>query len=262
MRTMEKKKMIDMHNHIIPNVDDGPQDKQEMIALLKQAADQNIKGVVATPHHLHYKYNNDFDTIQKLVDEINNSEEIKSLGVTIYPGQEVRITDEILNHLDNGKIKGINNTKYLLIELPSNRVPAFTQSIIYEIQTRGYIPIIAHPERNKEISQNINILYGLVSIGALSQVTASSLTGKFGKNIQKLSFQMIENNLVHFIASDAHNSQNRPFDLKEIITNKKFKKHSKTLEKLFQNSELMINDHLIKAKRPIEFKKKKFLSIF
>ncbi|MHD0397958.1 tyrosine-protein phosphatase [Staphylococcus simulans] len=254
--------MIDIHNHIIPSVDDGPSNEEEMIKLVKQAADQNITGIVASPHHLHYRYDNEFQDIVKKVQTINEHEEIKKLGITVYPGQEVRISDQLLTHLDNGKVKGINNSKYLLLELPSNQVPNYTQSIIYEIQTRGFIPVIVHPERNKQISQDINILYGLVGIGALSQLTASSLTGTFGKNIQKVSLQMIEHNLVHFIASDAHHSELRPFGLSNVVNNKKLVKWEESIKMYLKNNEKMINNEKIQIMRPIEYVKKRFLGIF
>lgn len=254
--------MIDIHNHIIPSVDDGPSNEEEMIKLVKQAADQNITGIVASPHHLHYRYDNEFQDIVQKVQEINEHEEVKKLGITVYPGQEVRISDQLLTHLDNGKIKGINNSKYLLLELPSNQVPNYTQNIIYEIQTRGFIPVIVHPERNKQISQDINILYGLVGIGALSQLTASSLTGTFGKNIQKLSLQMIEHNLVHFIASDAHHSDLRPFGLANVVNNKKLVKWEESIKMYLKNNEKMINNEKIQIMRPIEYVKKRFLGIF
>ncbi|MGD6772249.1 tyrosine-protein phosphatase [Staphylococcus simulans] len=254
--------MIDIHNHIIPSVDDGPSNEEAMIKLVKQAADQNITGIVASPHHLHYRYDNEFQDIVQKVQEINEHEEVKKLGITVYPGQEVRISDQLLTHLDNGKIKGINNSKYLLLELPSNQVPNYTQNIIYEIQTRGFIPIIVHPERNKQISQDINILYGLVGIGALSQLTASSLTGTFGKNIQKLSLQMIEHNLVHFVASDAHSADERPFGFNNLLSNKKLSNYQDDISRYLNNNKLMIEDSKIISGRPVEYTRKKILGIF
>lgn len=258
MHIMEKIQMIDIHNHIIPNVDDGPSNEEEMIKLVKQAADQNITGIVASPHHLHYRYDNEFQDIVQKVQEINEHEEVKKLGITVYPGQEVRISDQLLTHLDNGKIKGINNSKYLLIELPSSQVPNYTKGIIYEVQIKGYIPVIVHPERNKQISQDINTLYELIKIGALSQLTVSSLTGEFGKKIQKLSLKMIEHNLVHFIASDAHDVKVRPFQNITMNMEQKLKKYESELHEFINNNKLLINDDTILKKQPIMFKRKKY----
>lgn len=254
--------MIDIHNHIIPNIDDGPKNEEEMIALIRQAASQNIKGIVATPHHLHHRYNNNFCEVEEYINEINNSEVIKEMGITIYPGQEIRVSDQLLVDLDLGRIKGVNYSSYLLLELPSNSVPNYIQRLIYEVQTRGYTPVIVHPERNKLIAQDINILYGLINIGALSQITASSLLGKMGKKLQKISISMIEHNLIHFIASDAHSTDTRPFEAFSLFQSKKLKNYYSDIRELYKNNESLIQNIMINKKRPVEYNKKKIFGLF
>ncbi|UXR76403.1 MULTISPECIES: CpsB/CapC family capsule biosynthesis tyrosine phosphatase [unclassified Staphylococcus] len=254
--------MIDIHNHILVGVDDGPQSLDETITLLKQASAQGIKGIVATPHHLHTRYSNTFESVLKAINELNQNEEIAQLDIQLYPGQEIRITDKILEDIEQGAIYGINKSRYLLIELPSNEVPHYTEKLLYEIQTKGFIPIIAHPERNKAIAQNINLLYELVNHGALSQLTASSLTGDLGKKIQKLSIQMIEHNLVHFVASDAHHVERRPFNMEALFNTPKLKDVESDINTLLSNNEAMIHDERIVSRRPIEFKKNKFFGLF
>ena len=254
--------MIDIHNHVLVGVDDGPQSLDETIALLKQASAQGIKGIVVTPHHLHPRYDNTFETVLKGIDELNNIEEIAQLNLQLYPGQEIRITDKIFEEIEQHKVKGINGSKYLLIELPSNSVPHYTKNLLYEIQTKGFIPIIAHPERNKAIAKDINLLYELINNGALSQITASSLTGELGKNIQKLSIQMLEHNLVHFVASDAHHSESRPFSLDALFNTPKLKNIESVISVLLDNNEAMIQDKSVVTERPIEFKKNKFFGLF
>ncbi|OHR60350.1 tyrosine-protein phosphatase [Staphylococcus sp. HMSC061G12] len=254
--------MIDIHNHIIPNIDDGPKNEEEMIALIRQAASQNIKGIVATPHHLHHRYNNDFSEVEKYVNEINNNELIKEMGITIYPGQEIRVSDQLLVDLDHGRVKGINYSSYLLLELPSNSIPNYIQRLIYEVQTRGYTPVIVHPERNKLIAQDINLLYGLINIGALSQITVSSLSGDMGKKLQKISIDLLEHNLVHFIASDAHNTSTRPFKAVSLFQNKKLKNYETEINKLYMNNERLIRNRRINKLRPIEYKRKKIFGLF
>lgn len=254
--------MIDIHNHIIPNVDDGPVSQEETIELIKQAAEQGISGIVATPHHLHHKYNNNFSDVERYVDKLNQTEKIKEIGVTIYPGQEIRVSDQLLVDLDKGEIKGLNNSNYLLLELPTNHVPNFIWNLIYEVQTRGYTPIIVHPERNKLIAQDINILYKLVNVGALSQITASSLTGDMGKKLQKISINMLEHKLVHFIASDAHSTHTRPFCADNMFRNKKLKKYESVIQTLYLNNENLIHNKNINKERPIENRPKKLFGLF
>ncbi|WP_323703217.1 tyrosine-protein phosphatase [Mammaliicoccus sp. Dog046] len=250
--------MIDIHNHLIVGVDDGAQTDEDFISLIEQAHDQGITGIVLTPHHLHPRYDNSFADVTKAVEELKQRQEVKDLNIDLYPGQEIRITDKILDEIDQHKLSGLNHSKYLLIELPSNEVPHYTKHLLFEIQARGFIPIIAHPERNKAIAKDINLLYELINNGSLSQLTASSLIGTHGKNLQKLSIQMLEHNLVHFIASDAHHSERRPFSMDGLFGNSKTKHYEPEIKQLLNNNENLIQDKDIATERPMEYKKKRF----
>lgn len=254
--------MVDIHNHILVGVDDGPKSLEEAIALLQQAKEQGINDIVVTPHHLHPKYENTFDNVIQSIEELNKIDEIANLNLHLYPGQEIRLSDKILQDIEQQKIYGINDTKYLLIELPSNEVPHYTKKLLFEIQNKGFIPIIVHPERNKAISRDINLLYELINNGALSQVTASSLNGELGKNLQKISIKMIEHNLIHFIASDAHHELNRPFTMNNLFNNSKLKNVEVDIEMFLQNNKALIQDKYIRRERPIEFNKSKFFGLF
>ncbi|MEB8068891.1 tyrosine-protein phosphatase [Mammaliicoccus fleurettii] len=254
--------MIDIHNHLLVGMDDGPQSLEETIDLLTQAKEQGITGIVVTPHHLHPKYNNIFSDVDNAIKDLISSQQINDFNIQFYPGQEIRITDKVLEDIDQHQIQGINHSKYLLIELPSNSMPHYTKNLLYEIQTKGFIPVIAHPERNKAIAQDINLLYELINNGALSQITASSLTGELGKNLQKLSIQMVEHNLIHFVASDAHHPKNRPFGLAELFITPKLKNMQPTIKGLLNNNEAMIQNKDVVKGRPIEFKKSKFFGLF
>src|SRR5699024_6108670 len=120
-------------------------------------------------------------------------------------------------------------------EFPSSEVPHYSSQLFYELQTMGYVPIIAHPERNKAIVQNLDLLFKLVNGGALSQLTTSSLMGEFGSKVRKISLKMIDNNLAHFIASDAHNVNNRPFVLNQLFNERKLKGYYEKLESILEN---------------------------
>jgi protein-tyrosine phosphatase len=208
--------MIDLHCHILPGVDDGPETIEESLEMAKQAAEQGIHTIVATPHHQNGKYNNEKQAIMQKVNELTTLLKQQDISITILPGQEVRLYGEFLQDYEAGTILTKNETgKYVLVEFPSNHVPRYAEALLYDIQLKGLVPIIAHPERNAEIIERPHLLYDLVNKGALSQVTAASLTGGFGKKIKKFSIQLIEHNLTHMIASDAHNTTTRSFKLRE-----------------------------------------------
>lgn len=178
--------MIDIHNHILINVDDGPKTKEDAITLLTQAKNEGVTEIVATPHHLSPQYDNSYSQVKESLEQLLDMDEVKDLGIKLYPGQEIRITDQILSLLQKGDAIGLNNSNYLLIELPSNSVPHYTKRLFFDLQSNGYIPIIAHPERNKVITQDLDVLYELINSGAFSQLTSASLMGKLGKKSAKI----------------------------------------------------------------------------
>ncbi|CAD2071604.1 tyrosine-protein phosphatase [Phocicoccus pinnipedialis] len=255
--------MIDLHNHILIGVDDGPETFEESLALLKQARDEGITHIVATPHHLHPNWDTPTSVVRKKVDELMEYPEVKALGIEILLGQEIRLKDHLFEGLEQGTAIGLNKSNYVLIELPSSHVPSSTKQIIFELQRKSYIPIIAHPERNKAIANDLSILYELVNAGALAQLTSTTLNGDMGKKTQKLSIQMIEHNLVHFVASDAHHSETRPFIMKSLFTNKNLKNIQDEIKRLLNNAEVIVNNDKLNKNRPEEPRvKKRFFGLF
>ncbi|MCH4475894.1 capsular biosynthesis protein [Staphylococcus haemolyticus] len=255
--------MIDIHNHILIDVDDGPSTKEDMLALIKQGKDEGLTDIIATPHHLSPSFDNAYTVVKQKLNEILEMDEFQKLNVNLYPGQEIRISDQIIHQLESGEAIGLNNSKYLLIELPSGRVPHYTSRLFFELQSKGYVPIIAHPERNKEISQNLDVLFELINGGALSQLTAASLLGNHGKKLQKISMRMIENDLTHFIASDAHNAENRPFVINSLFNDKKLASYKNQVDQFYMNAKKVIDDQDIAKKQPTQdYKSKKIFGLF
>lgn len=255
--------MIDIHNHILMDTDDGPQSINAMIDLLNQAKSEGINNIVVTPHHLHPKYNNNIQLVKEEIKALKQNEDVQKLNINFYAGQEIRVTDKVIDDINNGNIEGINNSNYLLLEFPSNEVPHYTQRLFYELQTMGYIPIIAHPERNKAIVQNLDLLYELINGGALSQLTTSSLLGEFGSNVKRTSLKIIDNNLAHFIASDAHSATTRPFVMKQLFKERKLKAYYEEFQNYLENGKLMINNERISKQIPTQdYKQKKWFGLF
>ncbi|MBY6180855.1 tyrosine-protein phosphatase [Staphylococcus warneri] len=244
--------MIDIHNHILVNMDDGPKTKQAMIQLLTQAKEEGITGVIATPHHLNPKFNNSFQNVSLKLAEMRKIPEIKDLGIELFPGQEVRLTGAMIKEIEYGSIQGLNKSRYLLIELPFGDVPDNANRLCHELQYLGYIPIIAHPERNKAIAKNPYLLYELICNGALSQLTASSLLGDFGRSVQKLSLRFMDCHLAHFIASDAHSVEHRPFVLNQLFDERKLIPYRNKIEEMIENAKAIVNNEVVYSDIPCE----------
>lgn len=254
--------MIDLHCHILPEVDDGAKHMTESIEMARKAVEEGITTIVATPHHKHEKYDNEVDIVIEGVRKLQAALDREGIPLKVVSGQEIRLYGELLEDLENNRLIGLNEGKYVLIEFPSNHVPRFAEQIIYDLQLKGITPIIAHPERNSEIMQNSDLLYKLVKRGALAQITAGSLVGKFGKKIQKFSFDLIEARLAHVIASDAHNIKTRGFHMGEAYHTLQQKFGMDAVYYLQENAEYILNSQSIYRDEPLRVRKKKFLGIF
>ncbi|WP_066314121.1 tyrosine-protein phosphatase [Bacillus sp. FJAT-29814] len=254
--------MIDIHCHILPNIDDGAPNDSDFLMMANQAVSNGITHSFATPHHLNGIFINPKDKIIKLVGEYNTILEENNIPLQIHPGQELRLHREIFQSLERNEILTLDNKgKYLLLELPSREVPDYTQEVVYELLLKGLTPIFAHPERNREFLEDHQLLFDLAQEGALFQLTAGSIAGHFGKKIQFFCEKIIEHHLAHFIATDAHNIHFRGINLTEAydwVTNKIGIQYTFYLK---ENAELLLAGQNLHIEQPVPFRKR-FLRIF
>lgn len=253
--------MIDIHAHILPAVDDGAKDDTESQLMLQDAICEGIHTIVATPHY-QPRFLNEKATILKKVELLQQMAVQKQLDINILPGQEIRIYGQLLEDFEAGKLLSLADSNYILIEFPFHDIPHYTERLFYDIGLQGLIPIIAHPERNTAFLKNPEKLYNLVTKGALAQLTSSSIAGFFGKEVQKFSEQLIEANLVHMVASDAHNTTNRKFNLSEAYE-QIMKKYGASYVSYFEkNAHAVVADEPVICERPLLVEKRKFLGFF
>ncbi|HHQ2480334.1 TPA: tyrosine-protein phosphatase [Bacillus cereus] len=217
--------MIDIHSHVIPNVDDGPIELEESINLIKQAIEIGIQTIVATPHFHPYKYpRNRKERVLKSVEVLNAAIKSHSLDnlINIIPGQEVYLYDGLIEGLDRGDILTINNNgRYLLIEFPMTFYPTYGYKLIERLIARHITPIIAHPERHVFFREDPSLLKKYTDLGAIIQINSSSLQYKKNKKVYRFSRSILEWDCTRVIASDAHNIEFRPFYAADIYKNKK-----------------------------------------
>ncbi|MFJ7827554.1 tyrosine-protein phosphatase [Psychrobacillus sp. NPDC096623] len=246
--------LVDIHNHILPGLDDGPKSIEEALLLAKSAVSNGITHVIATPHHLDAKYRNSSMEIKKAVAGLYRELSKRNINLKVLPGQEIHLAANILDELETDLLTLANSGKYLLIELPNAYIPSHTLEVIYNIQLKGYIPIIVHPERNTILRKNKQLLYEYVCKGVLIQVTASSLLGLNGRSLRKYTRELIKHNLVHFLSSDAHHYLKRPFLLKEAFEYVK-KEFSESYVTYFsENASHIVYGTDIQPLSPISFK--------
>ncbi|OCS88263.1 tyrosine-protein phosphatase [Caryophanon latum] len=252
--------MIDMHTHILYGVDDGPKEVADTMAMLEQAQQQKITHIISTSHASHPQYNVTATTVTAQLAELQAL--AQQFDIKLHRGQEVRIQPNIVDLYNNGELLTLADSRYLLLELPSSNVPQYTKAIIYDLLEVGIIPIIAHPERNKGIAEKPERLEKLIRLGAMSQVTAGSLSGHFGKSVQKTALDLVSLNLVQTYGSDAHNVTTRPSLFNEGLDVLEKKKMADAVDMLLENNEQIIANKPMLLWEPLEAKKKKWWAIF
>lgn len=208
--------MIDLHSHILDGIDDGAKTIEDSLDLCRAAVDEGITDILATPHHKNRHWINPSSVVVPKVNYLNELLQEQNIPLKVYPGQEVRIYGDMVRDIKNGELLTVGEEHpYILIEFSFSQVPSYTERLFYDIQMMGVTPIIVHPERIQPIADDPDMLIPFIESGALTQLTAGSLTGAFGKDTEEVSRRMIEADLIHFIASDAHSIDKRPFRMRE-----------------------------------------------
>lgn len=255
--------MIDIHSHLLPGIDDGSENLNVSLQMARDAVADGVTHALMTPHHMNGRYvNHASDVIKLTVDfqtELNNA----NIPLTVFPSQEVRINGGLLSALDDGDILTTDEQgTYILIEFPSDDVPAFTMDILFQIQQRGLVPIIVHPERNTRLMKEPQLLNDMVSRGAYAQVTASSYVGTFGKAVTAFSEDIIANGLAHLFASDAHHIPGRKYNMRAAF-DKLTKQYGQSMVNEFDNNaRALVNGEPLVRWHETPIKKKVFFSAY
>ena len=231
--------MIDIHTHLLPDIDDGSQSWEESLELLKNAHDDGISDIIVTPHYdIGGYYHKSRNEIIELINSLK--EKASDIDVNIYPGNEIYIDKGIIDELKEGKISCLGNSNYVLIEFPFTYYEGYYDDILYDIKNAGYQIIIAHPERYSYVKEDIEFVNRWIKEGYKLQCNASSL-----KHHQRTMDKLLSNKLVSYIASDGHNIR-RPILLKEaydFVSNKYEKQYA---DELFEINARIILDNMVK----------------
>lgn len=200
---------VDSHCHILSGLDDGAQSLEDAVLMARIAIQSGIDTIIATPHHGNGMYVNASHRIRTGVEMLNAELRRLDLAVQILPGQEIAWSSSLLEELDENQLVPLNDTGYLLLELPDHEVPKRLEDFLYELQLRGLTTVIAHPERNSAIIDRPDTAERLVEQGAVLQLAAGSVIGRFGAKARRTSYKLCAKGLVHLIASDGHNNRTR-----------------------------------------------------
>ena len=246
--------MIDFHTHIIPNIDDGSRSVEETFNLIKEAKEAGFEGIILTSHYIENYYETDAPERDVWVKAISDSLKTKGIETNLYIGNEIYKSENIMNLLINRKASTINNTSYVLFEMPLNAEPMNLYDVIYSLQENKLVPVLAHPERYSFVQKEPELIYDLIQKGVLMQANYGSILGQYGENAKMIVKKFLENDMIHFLGSDVHR-QNSIYkkipqaleEISEIIGEEK-------LEKLTTvNPKLALENKRIDIEEPEEF---------
>lgn len=217
--------MIDFHSHILPNIDDGSRSLNETIHILKEAQKAGFTKIISTSHYIDGYYEADEEQRTKLINEIRE----KFQGIELYLGNEIYITNQMTELISEKKASTINNSKYVLFELPMNTKAMDVKEVVFRLMEKGYVPIIAHPERYKYVKEDIEYVRELADMGVLFQSNYGSSIGMYGKKAQKTQRKLLQEGLIQFFGTDVHTVENVYTKMPKIL---------KKLRKIISEEEL------------------------
>ncbi|MDA8212386.1 MAG: hypothetical protein M0021_11000 [Clostridia bacterium] len=201
---MQLKMMIDFHIHILPGLDDGASYWEETMAMAKAAVADGTTALVAAPHYIGMRYHSSRDKVDRLVQELRGYLAKAKLPLEIYPAAEVQLGPDIPRLLADGVLPTVNDTGYLLVELPFGEELANSEPVIAKLREMGITPILVHPERHREVRENPQWLVDFIREGGLTQINTASLSGDHGEDIQRFADMLVRGHLVHLLGSDSH----------------------------------------------------------
>ncbi len=196
--------MVDIHSHLIPNVDDGSKSVEETFMLIKEADRAGITDIILTPHYIVNSYEQNANTLILLKDKLQQILDKDKINVKLHIGMEVYITDNLIDLLKQNKLLTLANSKYLLMELPLNTHVQYEDIIIFKLIENNIIPIIAHPERYKFIQENPDKVEELIESGCLMQSNIGSILGIYGNHAKQTFKYLLKKDLIHFLGTDTH----------------------------------------------------------
>lgn len=209
--------MIDLHTHILPDVDDGPVGLEESMDMIRGGWEEGVRTICATPHLLETPNRERIDLFVSSFQNLKERVQADGPSINLILGSEIYFQPEMEKILAFPRLTLNGMGKYLLMEFPMQTIPPGAEKIIFNLVIGGIVPIVAHPERNFSVLRNEAILNPIVHSGALLQVNAGSLEGQFGKPVKKTALSLLRKGLVQIIGSDAHNAADRPVSLQKAV---------------------------------------------
>jgi protein-tyrosine phosphatase len=234
--------MIDIHSHLIFNVDDGSRSIDESIEIIKNLYNQGVTDMILTPHYITYsRYMSDVDSNKDILKQLKSRLKEENINMNLYLGNEIFMDEHIYDLLKDNKITSLNDTKYLLIELPMSGDFNGYQDVLYSLIIKGYKVILAHPERYYKFQKDFNKIYELEEIGVLFQSNYGSILGEYGPGAKKMMKRLMKEDKITYFSTDIHHVRRHyNFIEKAKLKMKKFYEDNKIEDLTLNNAKELI----------------------
>ncbi len=207
--------MIDIHCHMLPSIDDGATDIETALCMAQMAVDDGITKTVCTPHIYPGVFENTKQIIHNAVEDFKKELLEADIPLELAFAADTHMAPDLIEGIRSDRIPTINGSRYLLFEPPHNIAPPRFEEFVFSLMAQDIIPVITHPERLKWINTHYDVFINVARRGAWLQITGGAVTGKFGKKVRYWAERMLDERVVHVLATDAHNIRHRPPILSE-----------------------------------------------
>ena len=219
---MAKEKLwVDLHSHFIPGIDDGSQSVEESVALIKGLSELGIQKIITTPHIMKGTYNNTPEIINAGLERVRTALQENGISVQLEAAAEYYFDENFIQNLEEGKLLTFHNN-YVLFELPVMMKPPQLEDVVFELNTRGYVPVLAHPERYQFMfTPDLKMYETLKSMGVMLQMNLLSLIGYYSVPVQKIARTLVKQGMYDLVGSDIHNMKHLEL-LPDVFSNEYF----------------------------------------
>ena len=244
--------MIDMHAHILPNIDDGSKSIDETYELIKEAKNAGFTDIITTSHYLEGYYETTADVRKKLIECVQKKIDEENYDIKLHNGAEIYIMMNIPELIGKSIVPTLAKSRYVLFEIPLNSKILYLDKVVDDLLNMNLIPIMAHPERCEMIQKDLSIVSKLIDKGVLFQMNYGSVIGIYGKKVQDTAIQLLFYNMIQFFGSDVHRENTIYVRMPEILDKLKSIIGSKKIKELTEiNPRKVLNNEKIEIEEPI-----------
>lgn len=216
-RTWEQERVIDIHAHVLPEVDDGSGSMEETLQMLQIAQEEGITDIIATPHYQSGRFYTPADMVMEILLEVQDRAEEAGIGIRLYPGTEIYFRSGLEERLEGGQLATMNGGNRILVEFGPMEEFSYIRNAMEELCGIGYVPILAHVERFRCMLEKASRVGELRGMGCEIQANAGSISGKYGFRIRKYLQGLLEERMIDYVGTDAHDTAGRAPYIKKCI---------------------------------------------